>query len=727
MDATKSEPHSSNNDVLPKNADENAPNDKNKTIKVCLILFGLVVLFTFLFGLNLGIGVYFGPKIVEFFNPKQTDSVSLIDPLETSEFQLSFEVSVTNGVPKDEIRYRILTQFEKDLSVKLGESFYRYAIDDITCTPNLKKNDQLCSFNSSFQFRKKIGYEVTNITEPNTNIGYLFADKIINYLKEDSLKNNQIFTDTTDLLRKTKNDLLGSSKSSGNLEFGAICLENEECDENLTCVFILNEYVSRCRCNPGLIPMFSLKTGLFECVNARLNYQDYCNFDSDCFLNSMCFKNKCVCRPGFQFKKGLCVSGSDILGPVITCVNNADCTSKSLLLKCTNSICTCHMGYHFDDPFFCVPGSLKLNSPCLSRTECGLNAHCSQEKICTCNLGMSSSNGYDCYVSAITTSRLFFQFIYQDTLKPPDEFDQIMLLVKNTYDQVLFKYSGTSLDFSSYSSLEAEVFEYSVEKARWLVQLKIGLNQPIKLTEGLFNSLIKVLMSQKDVQLATILNSTDYIQNEFMNYFTNVYPARTTAIKQIGEFCSIDIDCIDPNAACVITCSDVNCLNSAKVCKCKNKYYEALNVKNNQLYCALGRVLNSSCNIYDKLPCGANMFCAQDTCICSNGFVAAGTSCVPKNKFLTSMNCVKHNDCPAFAKCQKGMCICFTNYVLSGGFCKPTFNQIMTISSESCLGQTYCGRNALCNSGSLTCKCLTGFQVVRPTNQTCEPICNCNP
>ncbi len=45
---------------------------------------------------------------------------------------------------------------------------------------------------------------------------------------------------------------------------------------------------------------------MFNKVKAKLNYQDSCNNDTDCYLNSQCFQNLCICKPGFQFKRGLC-------------------------------------------------------------------------------------------------------------------------------------------------------------------------------------------------------------------------------------------------------------------------------------------------------------------------------------------------------------------------------------------------------------------------------------
>lgn len=188
-------------------------------------------------------------------------------------------------------------------------------------------------------------------------------------------------------------------------------------------------------------------------------------------------------------------------------------------------------------------------------------------------------------LSAITTSLMFFQFIYQDTLVPADELDQIMSFTKNSYDQILYKYSNASIDFASYSMIDVDVFEFSKENARWFIQLQIGLNQPIKLTETLFKSLAAEIITAKDIKLTTIINSTEYMQTEFIKYFYDIYPARTTSIKHIGEYCSIDNDCIDRNSSCIITCSGSNCMNTAKVCKCKTGYYEAIDTRNNKFYC----------------------------------------------------------------------------------------------------------------------------------------------
>ena len=188
-------------------------------------------------------------------------------------------------------------------------------------------------------------------------------------------------------------------------------------------------------------------------------------------------------------------------------------------------------------------------------------------------------------LSALPTSRIFFQFIYQDTLVPADDLDQIMSFTRNSYDQILFKYSNRSVNFASYRMIDVYVFEFSKENARWFIHLEIELDQPIKLSENLFKSLVAELSTAKDIKLVTLLNSNSYMHTEFMKYFYDIYSQRTTSIKQIGEHCLIDMDCADRNSTCIITCSGLNCTNTAKICKCKIGFYEAIDSKNNQIYC----------------------------------------------------------------------------------------------------------------------------------------------
>ena len=52
-------------------------------------------------------------------------------------------------------------------------------------------------------------------------------------------------------------------------------------------------------------------------------------------------------------------------------------------------------------------------------------------------------------------------------------------------------------------------------------------------------------------------------------------------------------------------------------------------------------------------------------------------------------------------------------------YIERTYAKIFLVASESCLGQTFCGQNAVCNVEVRTCKCRTNFQVIPPDNQLC--------
>jgi hypothetical protein len=173
---------------------------------------------------------------------------------------------------------------------------------------------------------------------------------------------------------------------------------------------------------------------------------------------------------------------------------------------------------------------VSINSACQSQLECGMNAICNDQKVCTCTLGLSTLNGIDCCNltvqkrmspkdrfkdnffclkdgESLTTTRINVQFVYQDVLKPPDEYDQIMFIVKNTYDQFLFNYSLNSEDVDSYRLVETEAYQYSLEKTQWYIHTTISFSGPIKLTQDLFSTLIETLNRQKQFQVLTALDS----------------------------------------------------------------------------------------------------------------------------------------------------------------------------------------------------------------------------
>ncbi len=54
----------------------------------------------------------------------------------------------------------------------------------------------------------------------------------------------------------------------------------------------------------------------------------------------------------------------------------------------------------------------------------------------------------------------------------------------------------------------------------------------------------------------------------------------------------------------------------------------------------------------------------------------------------------------------------------SSKFQEFSFTPITNVS-ESCLGQGYCGQNAVCDEEVRSCKCLPKFEVVGPVDINC--------
>lgn len=110
-------------------------------------------------------------------------------------------------------------------------------------------------------------------------------------------------------------------------------------------------------------------------------------------------------------------------------------------------------------------------------------------------------------IAQISTTRLILQFVYQDMLNPPDEFDQIIFSVRNTYDQYLFNLSSMSAEFQAYMDLETAAYEYSIEKVQWTIRAVITFFQPIKLTKTLFETIVRYLDEQRQFRVVTNINS----------------------------------------------------------------------------------------------------------------------------------------------------------------------------------------------------------------------------
>ncbi len=61
----------------------------------------------------------------------------------------------------------------------------------------------------------------------------------------------------------TSKDFLTVLKKSGNLNYGNICLNKDECDENMFCDFSQNNNI--CTCNSEFNAIYSNSTGKLEC------------------------------------------------------------------------------------------------------------------------------------------------------------------------------------------------------------------------------------------------------------------------------------------------------------------------------------------------------------------------------------------------------------------------------------------------------------------------------
>lgn len=129
----------------------------------------------------------------------------------------------------------------------------------------------------------------------------------------------------------------------------------------------------------------------------------------------------------------------------------------------------------------------------------------------------------------------------------------------------------------------------------------------------------------------------------------------------------------------------------------------------------------------------------SNTCTCSSGYRVHRSTCIPDQAYLNETTCSTDNDCPIYSKCVNSLCICNTNYVLVDGLCgrinkirRPRNNLRSSFvleytytpitedeSNVSCLGQSYCGQNAICNSLEHVCKCEANLTVIQPGKTNC--------
>ena len=272
-----------------------------------------------------------------------------------------------------------------------------------------------------------------------------------------------------------------------------------------------------------------------------------------------------------------------------------------------------------------VPGYLEIGSICSTPLECGVNTFCEFNKTCQCQYSLTSINNIDCCkytfnifilyfylnvtfldASSITSSKMYVQFLYQDTNYHFDEYDQIHFKISNMFDELIFNHTTATDDIQNYKGLEVLVNEYSKIDSQFFISLVIYFKTPTKMTIAFINTFLNVLNTQSRFNISTQFNSTgkfdkfigffynksftneifiDFKNNFFINNFAEIKISDSTGNRLIDENCNVDSDCSDPNSYCVESCLKSNCNFTVSVCKCRIDYFESINPQNNNFKC----------------------------------------------------------------------------------------------------------------------------------------------
>ncbi len=114
----------------------------------------------------------------------------------------------------------------------------------------------------------------------------------------------------------------------------------------------------------------------------------------------------------------------------------------------------------------------------------------------------------------IITNLFKSELVYEDQSNPGDEYDNIMFLLKSTFDQLVFTYSkSTSASilnpFLPYNSIQLNIYQHSLRQ--WYVFIQLGFGQAIQLNEAAYDELMSVMNSARSLKLITSLNSTSIL------------------------------------------------------------------------------------------------------------------------------------------------------------------------------------------------------------------------
>ena len=129
-----------------------------------------------------------------------------------------------------------------------------------------------CSLQTAINFKKTILFDPLDSERANTNVRDIVSsanslnfNDIQFFFNTNPLRNLSFIQNSSSLLSLNKSSLVSIRKQSGNLEYGAFCSLDTECNTNMHCVQNVNDQARKCRCARGFVAIFSTSIGNFVC------------------------------------------------------------------------------------------------------------------------------------------------------------------------------------------------------------------------------------------------------------------------------------------------------------------------------------------------------------------------------------------------------------------------------------------------------------------------------
>ena len=212
----------------------------------------------------------------------------------SSVLTLKYELVCRTNVSQDEIKHRVLLQFDQELfQIFSNRSFYVYEISGFNWT-NISSSLSRVSIDSLVKFRTQVEF-VSNsnkfwLKSEQNETSRVDLAQFTAFIQNNPLKIlSDLITDFTGLTCNLlglmvslqifiyyfsfsfealqPETFLMQSKFSGNVRVFSECNSSQECDVNMNCLKQSNELVAKCKCMLPYKPIYTSKTGLFECGN----------------------------------------------------------------------------------------------------------------------------------------------------------------------------------------------------------------------------------------------------------------------------------------------------------------------------------------------------------------------------------------------------------------------------------------------------------------------------